>query len=61
MKSRNDSVNYSSNSNQIVIIESMERPPGKRKAVSDIFTWLQAYSILVPALTSDKATTKEDQ
>lgn len=53
-------MNYSSNSNQVVIIESLERTPGKRKAVTDIFTWVQAYSILVDTLTSDKATTKEE-
>ena len=53
-------LNYSSNSNQVVIIESLERTPRKRKAVTDIFTWVQTYSILVAALTSDKATTKEE-
>ena len=55
IQSRDDSMNYSSNSNQVVIIESLERTLGKRKAVTDIFTWVQSYSFLVAVLTSDKA------
>ena len=57
---RDDPVDYNANGNQVVIIESLERTSRKKKAVSDIFTWVQAYSVLVAALTSDKATTKDE-
>ena len=59
-QNRDDPVNYGPSGNQIVIIEAMDRAPRKRKAVSDIFTWMQAYSILMAALTSDKTTTKDE-
>ena len=52
-------MNYGSNGNQVVIIESMDRTSKKRKAVSNIFTWIQAYSILMAAPTSDKSTTND--
>lgn len=50
---RDDPVNYGSSGNQVVIVESMDRISKKRKVVSDIFTWIQTYSILMAALTSD--------
>ena len=51
-------MNFSSNGNQVVI-ESLDRTLRKRKIIPDIFTWVRAYSILMAALTSHKATTKD--
>ena len=59
-QNRDDPVNFSSNGNQVVIIESLDRTPRKRKAIPDIFTWVQAYSVLMAALTSHNATTKDE-
>ena len=53
-------MNFSFNGNQVVIIESLDRTPRKRKAIPDIFTWVQAYSVLMAALTSHKATIKDE-
>ena len=59
IQNRDDPVNFGFSGNQ-VLIESIDRTPKKRKAVSDIFTWIQAYSILMVALTSDKITNKDE-
>ena len=48
-------------SNHIVIIDTFDRAaPRKRKAISDMFTWVQAYLVLMAALASDPATSKEE-
>ena len=44
-QNRDNLVNFSSNGNQVVIIESLDRTPRKRKAITDIFTWIQAYAV----------------
>ena len=59
-QNRDDLGNYGSNGNQVVIIEPMDRAPRERKAHCDIFTWIQAYSILMAALTPDKIITNDE-
>ena len=49
-----------SHEGQLLVLGTSDRPQSRRKAISDITTWLQAYTRLMAALTSAETTKKEE-
>ena len=49
-----------SHDGQLLILGTSDRPQSRRKAISDITTWLQAYTRFMAALVSAESTKKEE-
>ena len=50
----------SSSHNQVILVQSLEQVRKKKKNISDIETWLQAFSMYAAALVSDPTTSKDE-
>ena len=49
-----------SHEGQLLILGTSDHPQARRKVIPNITSWLQAYTILITALTSAEATKKEE-
>ena len=49
-----------SHEGQLLVLGTSDRPQPRKKAISDITTWLQAYTRLMAALVSAESTKKEE-
>lgn len=46
--------------NQVILVQSLDQMRRKRKQISDIESWLQAFSMYAAALAAEPSTTKEE-
>ena len=58
--SKSDEATLSAAAGQVVLVQSMDQLKRKRRQITDVPTWLQAFSVFVAVLATAEATKKEE-